>query len=70
VGGDAIAVRSAAWLETSVEQVVRAGDHNIVVLRVLDLELDPDLAPLVFHGSGFRRLHPGDTPVDGARNLY
>ena len=52
---------SAAWLEAGVEQVVRAGDHDIVVLRVLDLELDHDLAPLVFHGSAFRRLHPGDT---------
>ena len=53
---------SAAWLETEVEQIVRAGDHDIVVLRVIELELDDKVRPLVFHGSTFRRLHLGDDP--------
>jgi len=48
---------AAAWLEVSVEQQVRAGDHDIVVLAVRDLEAVPEVAPLVFHGGRFTRLH-------------
>jgi flavin reductase (DIM6/NTAB) family NADH-FMN oxidoreductase RutF len=48
----------SAWLETSVDQVVAAGDHDIVVLRVHDLAVDDDVAPLVFHASRFRELGP------------
>lgn len=47
---------AGAWIETSVDQEVRAGDHDIVVLRVHDLDVDHDISPLVFHASQFRRL--------------
>jgi flavin reductase (DIM6/NTAB) family NADH-FMN oxidoreductase RutF len=47
---------ASGWLETSVYQQVRAGDHDIVVLRVHDLDADHDISPLVFHASQFRRL--------------
>jgi flavin reductase (DIM6/NTAB) family NADH-FMN oxidoreductase RutF len=47
---------AAAWLECSLESLHEAGDHDIVVLRVHDLDGDRSVAPLVFHGSGFRRL--------------
>ena len=47
---------AAAWLECSLESRHEAGDHDIVVLRVHDLDGDRNVAPLVFHGSGFRRL--------------
>ncbi len=47
---------ASAWLDCSTEQQVRAGDHDIVVLRVHDLDADSELAPLVFHASRFRRL--------------
>jgi flavin reductase (DIM6/NTAB) family NADH-FMN oxidoreductase RutF len=47
---------AGGWLETSVDQEVRAGDHDIVVLRVHDLDADHDVRPLVFHASRFRRL--------------
>jgi flavin reductase (DIM6/NTAB) family NADH-FMN oxidoreductase RutF len=47
---------AGAWLECSTEQQVRAGDHDIVVLRVHDLDADHALAPLVFRRSRFRRL--------------
>jgi flavin reductase (DIM6/NTAB) family NADH-FMN oxidoreductase RutF len=49
---------ASGWLETSIEQQVRAGDHDIVVLRVYDLDADHDIIPLVFHASQFRRLEP------------
>lgn len=48
---------SGAWFETSVEDQMRAGDHDIVVLRVHDLGSDPEVSPLVFHGSAYHRLH-------------
>jgi flavin reductase (DIM6/NTAB) family NADH-FMN oxidoreductase RutF len=47
---------AGAWFETSIDQQVRAGDHDIVVLRVHDLDADHDVHPLVFHASQFRRL--------------
>jgi flavin reductase (DIM6/NTAB) family NADH-FMN oxidoreductase RutF len=49
---------ASAWFECSIDQQVRAGDHDIVVLRVHDLCADHDVAPLVFHASQFRRLDP------------
>jgi flavin reductase (DIM6/NTAB) family NADH-FMN oxidoreductase RutF len=47
---------ASAWLNCSVEQLIRAGDHDIVLLRVHELDADPTVPPLVFHASGFRRL--------------
>jgi flavin reductase (DIM6/NTAB) family NADH-FMN oxidoreductase RutF len=47
---------ASAWFETSIDQHVRAGDHDIVVLRVRNLDVDHDISPLVFHASQFRRL--------------
>jgi flavin reductase (DIM6/NTAB) family NADH-FMN oxidoreductase RutF len=47
---------ASGWLDTSIVQQVRAGDHDIVVLAVHDLDADHDVGPLVFHASQFRRL--------------
>ncbi len=47
---------TSVWLESSIEQLVPAGDHTIVVLRVSDITLHPDVPPIVFHRSTFRRL--------------
>ncbi|MFB7862720.1 flavin reductase family protein [Streptomyces sp. NPDC056069] len=49
---------AAAWFTCSVDEEIRAGDHDIVVLRVHDLRLDRDVDPLVFHASSFRSLLP------------
>jgi flavin reductase (DIM6/NTAB) family NADH-FMN oxidoreductase RutF len=50
----------SAWLECSVDRELSVGDSDIVVLRVHELALVGDVAPLVFHGSRFRRLDPSD----------
>lgn len=47
---------ASGWLDTSIEQQVRAGDHDIVVLAVHDLDADHDIHPLVFHASRYRTL--------------
>ncbi len=47
---------TSVWLESAVEQLVPAGDHTIVVLRVNNLQVDAEVAPIVFHRSVFRRL--------------
>ena len=47
---------AAGWLETSISQVVRAGDHEIVVLNVHDLDADHAISPLVFHASRYHQL--------------
>lgn len=48
--------RASAWLDCSIDQEVPAGDHVIAVLRIVALEADPSIEPLVFHGSRFARL--------------
>ncbi|OHV06207.1 flavin reductase family protein [Mycobacterium talmoniae] len=53
----AVFVRGAtAWLECSVHGEVSAGDHAVALLEIHGLRANPDAAPLVFHGSRFRRL--------------
>ncbi len=47
---------TSVWLESAIEQLIPAGDHTIVVLRVSDVQVDADVAPIVFHRSVFRRL--------------
>ena len=47
---------TSVWLESAVEQQVPAGDHTIVVLRVTSITVHPEVAPIVFHRSTFRRL--------------
>ncbi len=53
----AVFVRGAGvWLEAEIDQEVPAGDHTIVVMRIRDVTVNEDIAPIVFHRRGFRRL--------------
>lgn len=47
---------ASAWIECSMHEVVEAGDHLIVLMRVDALSTTPDVEPLVFHASSFRQL--------------
>lgn len=47
---------ATVWLDCSVQREVPAGDHTIALLRINGVLARPDAAPLVFHGSRFRRL--------------
>jgi len=57
-GGAVFVEGSSAWLECSVHQEISVGDHEVVMLRVHELDADPAVAPLVFHGSRYRQLQP------------
>lgn len=46
------------WLDCEVRDAVPAGDHDIVVLSIRGLRSRPEVPPMVFHGSAFRRLGP------------
>ena len=55
-GGAVFIHGTSVWLESAIEQLVPAGDHTIVILRVSDITVHADVAPIVFHRSAFRRL--------------
>lgn len=55
-GGAVFIHGTSVWLESAIEQLVPAGDHTIVVLRVHDITVHDDVAPIVFHRSSFRKL--------------
>lgn len=44
------------WLDATVTEEVPAGDHAIVLMAVNSFEVLQDVAPIVFHGSKFRKL--------------
>ncbi|MFC5992986.1 flavin reductase family protein [Pseudonocardia hispaniensis] len=53
----AVFIRDAtAWLDCSIHDEVPAGDHGIVLLRIHAVIAEPEAAPLIFHGSRFRKL--------------
>ncbi|MCB0930974.1 MAG: flavin reductase family protein [Mycobacterium sp.] len=47
---------TCVWLESAIEQLVPAGDHTIVILRIHDVQVHGEHLPMVFHRRGFRRL--------------
>jgi len=49
---------SSLWLECTVHAQVPAGDHDIVLLRIKAMQMYPDVAPMIFHGSKYRQLAP------------
>ncbi|GGM49787.1 flavin reductase family protein [Dactylosporangium sucinum] len=56
-GGEIVLDGACAWLDCTIEHEIPAGDHDIVLLRVHDLDADRTVPPLVFHQSTFGRLH-------------
>jgi flavin reductase (DIM6/NTAB) family NADH-FMN oxidoreductase RutF len=46
------------WLDCVPFKQVSAGDHEIVVLEVVGLAMNPDATPMVFHRSVFHDLTP------------
>lgn len=57
-GGAVFVHGSTLWLECTPFKRIEAGDHLIVVLKILGLAMYPDVTPMVFHRSGFHELAP------------
>jgi flavin reductase (DIM6/NTAB) family NADH-FMN oxidoreductase RutF len=55
-GGAVLMEGAALWLECEVRASLDGGDHEIILLEVLESDLFPDVTPLVFHQSQFRGL--------------
>lgn len=51
--GDPILKKSIAWIDTTIEDIVEAGDHWITLCRVHDLEVTNPVSPLLFFQGGF-----------------
>jgi flavin reductase (DIM6/NTAB) family NADH-FMN oxidoreductase RutF len=47
---------AAAWLDCRLYDEIPAGDHQIVLLAILGVTVEPSEGPLVFHASRFRSL--------------
>jgi flavin reductase (DIM6/NTAB) family NADH-FMN oxidoreductase RutF len=47
---------ASAWVDCSLYDEVRAGDHTIALLLIHGLHAVPHTPPLIFHGSRFRRM--------------
>lgn len=54
--GAVLIAGAAAWLECNIHDLWAVGDHELVILRVRRHRANGDVAPLVFHASGFRGL--------------
>jgi 3-hydroxy-9,10-secoandrosta-1,3,5(10)-triene-9,17-dione monooxygenase reductase component len=47
-----------AWVDTRIEAVHHAGDHLIVVGRVVDLDVTREASPLLFYRGGYGHFEP------------
>src|SRR6476661_1606433 len=54
VTGSPILEEATAYLEATIDSTLKAGDHTIMVGRVVALQVVRDAAPLVYYRSGYR----------------
>ncbi len=69
--GAVVLTQGVATLRTRIHDQIEAGDHLIILLEVLEATTSPDREPLIFHRSGFKRLHRDDldpSTLDGRIN--
>ncbi|HEY7915565.1 MAG TPA: flavin reductase family protein [Acidimicrobiales bacterium] len=64
VSGAPVIEGSLAWVDCSLELVHEAGDHELIIGKVLDLGLG-DGSPLVFFRSSFATVAPRQSDEDG-----
>jgi 3-hydroxy-9,10-secoandrosta-1,3,5(10)-triene-9,17-dione monooxygenase reductase component len=54
--GSPILEEATAYLEATVEATLDAGDHTVIVGRVVALAVVREAGPLIYYRSGYRRL--------------
>jgi flavin reductase (DIM6/NTAB) family NADH-FMN oxidoreductase RutF/DNA-binding IclR family transcriptional regulator len=57
---------AVAWIDCAVDAVHEAGDHEIVVGRVRELDVQTEDLPLLFFQGGYGRFAPKSLAVGGA----
>lgn len=70
-GGAVLLKEAVATFDVTVHDEIEAGDHVIVLLRIHEVGAGDSEHPLVFHKSGFAKLHRDDldpTRLDGRIN--
>ena len=56
VSGAPLLNDAVAFLEATVESTLEAGDHSVIVGRVIALDVRSEAQPLLYYRSGYRRL--------------
>src|SRR3989440_5940595 len=56
ISGSPILEEATAYLEATLDRTLEAGDHTIMVGRVVTLKVVGDTAPLIYYRSGYRGL--------------
>lgn len=56
--GAPILVGAVGWLDCTIHDTRRAGDHDVVILSVRAYDVDASIEPLLFHRSGYRTMAP------------
>jgi flavin reductase (DIM6/NTAB) family NADH-FMN oxidoreductase RutF len=56
VDGSVFIQGAVAWLDCRLYGEIPAGDHQIILLAILGVTIEPSEGPLVFHASRFRSL--------------
>ena len=56
VTGSPLLEEATAYLEATLDATLEAGDHTVMVGRVVALNVVRDAAPLIYHRSGYRSL--------------
>jgi len=54
--GSPILAEATGYLEATVDRTLDAGDHTVIVGRVVALKIVRDAAPLIYYRSGYRGL--------------
>lgn len=54
---------ASAWFDCSLLREIPAGDHHVVLLQIHSLRSQPEVPPLVFHASRFRKLHEAELTI-------
>ncbi|MFC8228780.1 flavin reductase family protein [Streptomyces sp. NPDC057287] len=57
-GGEPVLDGVTGWLRLTVQSIVPAGDHRIVVARVEESWLDEGRDPLLFHDGSYHSIRP------------
>ncbi len=51
----AVLEEAHAWYTTTIEQLIPAGDHTLVLCKVIDLAAAPEKSPLIYY-QGYKKI--------------